>query len=42
MALDIEQEIIRHRKGWESFSRFLFIGAAGVVVILALMALTLL
>lgn len=42
MALDMQQEIIRHQKGWEGFARFLFFGSAGVVLILALMALTLL
>lgn len=42
MALDMEQEIIRHQRGWHGFTRFLFLGTASVIAILALLALTLL
>lgn len=42
MALNMEQEIIRHQQGWHSFARFLFFGTASVVALLAVLALTLL
>ena len=42
MALDMEQEIARHQKGWEDFAKMIFIGTVAVIAIVGLMALTLL
>ncbi len=42
MALDMQKEIIRHQKGWESFAKFTFLSTAAMVAVLVLMALTLL
>lgn len=42
MALNIEEEIVRHQKGWEGFAKFTFISTAAVIIIVGLMALTLL
>lgn len=35
MALDMEQEIERRRRGWSGFARLLFFATAGVIVVLA-------
>ncbi len=42
MALNIQEEITRHQKGWEGFAKFMFYGSAAVIVIVGLMALTIL
>ena len=42
MALDMENEIARHQKGWEDFAKMMFIGTVSVIAILGLMALTIL
>ena len=42
MALNIQEEIVRHQKGWEGFAKFTFFGTVTVIVIVGLMALTLL
>ena len=41
MALDMEREIARHQKGWEDFAKLTFISAAGIILLLVVMALTL-
>lgn len=42
MALDMQQEITRHQKGWDAFVKATIIGTAHVIVLLVIMALTLL
>ncbi len=42
MALDMEQEIIRHQRGWALFARFLLLSTAALVIALGVLALTLL
>ena len=42
MALNIQEEIVRHQKGWEGFAKFTFFGTVAVIAIVGLMALTLL
>jgi len=42
MALNMEEEIARHQRGWDGFAKFLFFGTAAVIIIVGLMALTLL
>lgn len=42
MALNMQEEIERHQKGWEGFAKYTFVGTVAVVAILGLMALTLL
>jgi hypothetical protein len=39
--MSVDTELQRHRQDWESFLRFTFIGAAGIAVLLILMALAL-
>jgi len=40
--MNIDQEIARHQKGWESFAKMLLFGTISVIAIIGLMALTLL
>ena len=42
MALNMEEEIARHQKGWDGFAKFLFLSTAACIIVLGLMALTLL
>ncbi len=42
MTMNMDQEIARHQKGWESFAKMLLVGTVSVIVIIGLMALTLL
>lgn len=42
MAFNLEEENRRHQSGWDGFAKFLFLSTAGVILLLAILALTLL
>lgn len=42
MAFDMTEETERHQAGWNGFCVFLSLGSVGVILVLAIMALTLL
>ena len=42
MAFDMQREIVRHQEGWKGFAMLIGGSLAGILLLLAILALTLL